>query len=193
MNNNTDSRWEDAHAAYLAGDKKGALFLLRSLANDGELAVYREIGNIYEIGGGGVEQDFQKASTWYKKSVDEANDAYGAFGLGRLYYNGKGVERDYEKALFYFKLAADSDIELANLMLGRMYRFGYGVNKDLSISREYFTKACDAGYVQAIKNLGLLELEDKNIVKGVFYQLKGIFLHLFISLKNKRDVRLRSS
>lgn len=192
MNKKIDDRWDEARKAFSNSDKNAALYLLRSLASDKELAAYREIGNIYELGGGGVEIDYKKAFSWYKKSVDEADDALGYYGLGRLYYLGRGVERNYESARWYFEQAASADIALANLMLGRIYNLGLGVEKDTHLARKYFNKAGENGYVQAIKNLGHLEIKDGNIIKGISLQLRGITLHLILYIKSSHDPRLRS-
>ena len=190
---NKINRWNEAVDAHRNNDKKAALFLLRSLANDGELASYREIANIYDIGGGGIERDYVEAMKWYKKALDEADDAWGAYGLGRIYYQGNGVDVDYEKAAHYFELAANSELTIADLMLGRMYLYGFGVEKSLKNAKFHLQKAAADGNVYAIKNLSAAEFKSGNIFKGIFLNIKGVLLHAVILLKNKRDTRLRSS
>lgn len=65
-------RWDRAASLVRRFDRAGALFLFKSLANDGELCAYREIANIYEIGGSNIERDYSQAYHWYKHSVDVA-------------------------------------------------------------------------------------------------------------------------
>ncbi len=125
-----EARWEKAVRLFRAGDRAGALSLFTSLAQDGEPAAYREIGNIYEQpDGGGVKQDFTKARHWYGKAIEEANDIQGCIGLGRMNYYGKGGPRDFVRALQYYEMVEDKSIPVVDLMLGRMYSLGHGVER----------------------------------------------------------------
>lgn len=193
--NNTDSienRWEKAKECFRNSDAAGALFLFKSIAKDGETLAYCEIGNIYEFGGYGVEADSDKARYWYKKSLDEADDPYGAYGLGRLFYRDDSIGIDYEKAIWYFDLAANHDIEIANLQLGRIYMSGKDIEKDVNKAEDFFSKASLTGNVYAIKNLGALEIEKGNVFKGVKLYFKGILKHFLLFIKDRRDPRIRS-
>lgn len=187
-----EKRWEKANECFNNSDKAGALFLLKSLASDGVLAAFREIGNIYELGGGGVDVDIEKALYWYKKSLDEANDAFGAYGLGRLYFRGNGIEKDYKKALWYFELALENNIEIASLMLARIFNSGLGIEKNIDKAENYYLKAIESGYVYALKELGTLEIKKGNIYKGLKLYSHGIVNHALLLVLNKHDKRLRS-
>ena len=180
-------RWDKAKICIRNGDRTGALFILKSLVKDGELAAYREVANAYELCG-----EYREAFHWYKQSVDIANDAWGAYRLGRLYCYGNGVDKDYEKALWYFDLAAENRISMAHLMLGRMYYLGWGVNKDLVKAEYHFECAADAGLVYAEKLLGETLMRKGNWLKGIGIYIRGIWHHYRLIMRDKHDPRLRS-
>ncbi|MDH3355030.1 MAG: sel1 repeat family protein [Chromatiales bacterium] len=188
----TQERWDKATSCVRNSDTAGALFLFKSLVNDGELLAYSEIANIYEFGGNNLERDYNKAFHWYKQSLDIANDPLGAYGLGRLYCYGKGIEKNHNKALWYFELASENGVPIANIMIGRIYNLGWGVEKDLLKAEEHFKKAANDGYVYAEKLLGNLVIRKGNWINGFIIYTKGIWHHFSILMKNKYDPRLRS-
>lgn len=185
-------RWDRAVSLVRNSDRAGALFLFKSLANDGELCAYREIANIYEIGGSNIECDYKQAFHWYKQSVDVANDALGAYGLGRLYCYGKGIDKDYEKALWYFNLASENNVPIGHLMIGRIYYLGWGVDKDLLKAEKHFRIAATSGLVYAEKLLGSLLMGNGKWMKGAIMYINGIWHHLRFMMNDKHDPRLRS-
>ena len=188
-----ESRWQEAKARYRKGDKSGALFLYKSLAKDGELAAYREIANIYEQpSSGGVKQDFAKAREWYKKAIDVANDVHGCIGLGRMLYYGKGGPRDFYQAFEYYSMVEDKEIPVVNLMLGRMYGLGHGVAKDYDKAKHYYQKAISAGNLVALKDLGLLEVELKDYLSGIYHWCSAMLKIIYLAFFNRHDPRLRS-
>jgi hypothetical protein len=187
-----DRRWGTAVNTLRSGDKAGALYIFKSLSKGGEPAACREIGNIYEFGGGGVEQDIREAISWYKEALNKDNDGYACIGLARIYYYGKLGEPDYLRALSYLQVVEDNDLPLANLMMGRLYRFGKGVDASHTRAREYYEKAANKGNLFASKELGLLEIESRNYMKGVIMLIKGFFKSVFIGMKNIHDPRIKN-
>lgn len=188
-----ESRWQDAMTLFRNGDRSGALFIYKSLVKDGELSAYREVANIYEQpSGGGVIQDFAKTREWYKKAIDIANDAYGCVGLGRMLYYGKGGSRDFDQAFEYYSMIEDNGIPVVNLMLGRMYGLGHGVIKDYDKAKYYYRNAINSGNLVALKDFGLLELEMKSYLHGVYHWCLAILKIIFVAFRDRYDPRLRS-
>jgi len=188
-----DIRWNKAIELYRSGDKSGALFMFKAFVNDGELAAIREVANIYEQpSSGGVEQDFKKTRKWYARSIEEADDVYGCIGLGRMLYYGKGGPRDYNMAFEYYSMIEDKDIPVVNLMFGRMYSLGHGVIKDYDKSIYYYQKAIKGGNLIALKDLGLLEIEMKKYVHGIYHYLKAAINIIIALTRSKHDPRLRT-
>ena len=52
--------------------------------------------------------DFEKAFKWFKRDFEEIGEAKSAFGLAKLYYQGKGCKQDKEKAKILFDQVFDS-------------------------------------------------------------------------------------
>ena len=188
-----EARWEKAVGLFRAGDKAGALFLFKSLAQDGEPAAYRQIGNIYEQpDGGGVKQDFTTARHWYGKAIEYANDVQGCIGLGRMNYYGKGGPRDFDRALQYYEMVEDKNIPVVNLMLGRMYSLGHGVERNDTVAEQYYRKAIAGGSLVAEKDLALLEIETKRYLRGIVRWLVAVIKTLGLVSRRTNDPRLRS-
>lgn len=171
----------------------GALFLFKSLAQDGEPAAYREIGNIYEQpDGGGVKQDFAKARHWYGKAIEYANDVQGCIGLGRMNYYGRGGPRDCDRAFQYYEMVEDTNIPVVDLMLGRMYSLGHGVERNDAVAEKHYRKAIAGGSIVAEKDLALLEIETKRYLSGIVRWLVAVTKILALVSRRRNDPRLRS-
>lgn len=186
-----DRRWDQAIKTFSNGDKAGALFIFKALAKDGELAAFREIGNIYEFGGGGVEKDIKEAINWYDKSVDYANDGYACIGLARIYFYGKQGKPDYSKVLWYLSLVENNNLPLADLLLGKVYRLGKGVKADIKRARKFYERSSSTGNVYAMKELALLEIGCGHYMYGLFLWSKAFVLAVIIGAKNIHDPRLK--
>jgi len=80
------------------------------------------MGIKYEFGYG-VNQDFEQAVKWYKKSAEQGHIKAQAY-LAWMYYEGVGVAKDYERSLFWYKKAFEQGdknaklkfIEISNLI-----------------------------------------------------------------------------
>jgi TPR repeat protein len=185
-------RFQSAIEAYKRGDFREALELATSLIDKGDAHANTLAGAIYEKGGNGVEQDFEKAKFYYQMAVDEVGAAESWLALGRLHYYGKGMPRDYEKAFYYYSVVdEDTENSIAYLMLGRMYMDGTGVEKNLSKASEYFEKAIKKGAVFGYTYLGMLEKSRGHILRSIFLRGKAAYLAFRITLHDPNDSRLR--
>ena len=184
---NLDRKWHEAVQLFEKGDMAGALFLFKSIANEGEKAAYSEIANIYQLGGEGVPQDFKQAHDWHKKAIDEADDVLGYIGLSRLYYYGAGVEQDYNKAFWYLSQTSENEKPITHLLLGKMYHLGHGTEKDVLKAEKYYKKAAESNYAFAYKFLSILEQEKRHTIKSISYKIKSFLTGLFILLTSGRD------
>ena len=57
--------------------------------------------------GEGVEQDYAKASEWFKKAADQ-NYIKSQYALGLMYQDGEGVRQDYAEARKWLGKACDN-------------------------------------------------------------------------------------
>lgn len=78
--------------------------MLMSKAEQGNTDGQKKLGDCYFIGDG-VEQDYEKAVYWYRKSAEQG-DADAQNSLGNCYFTGKGVEQDHKKAVYWLKKSA---------------------------------------------------------------------------------------
>lgn len=104
----TQPAWADFNegvVAYMMGQYDKAYNTMRSLAETADNA-YAEyyLGMMY-LNGQGVEQDYTKASEWFRKSAKN-HVPQAQYKLGTLYFNGQGVPRDFERAYAWYRVAA---------------------------------------------------------------------------------------
>lgn len=189
-----NERFDAAINLYAIGKYSTALKEAIILINEGYGHANTLAGAIYEKGGDGVEQDYEKAKFYYQMAVDTAGSVEGWLALGRLHYFGKGMQPDYEKAFYYFSVV-DQDSKNGNivayLMLGQMYLGGKGVSKNLGKARDYFSKAASKGSVFALTYQGLLEKECGNYFKSLWLRLRAAYRAFVITKRNPSDARLR--
>ncbi|MEJ2762348.1 MAG: tetratricopeptide repeat protein [Gammaproteobacteria bacterium] len=104
--------FNDGVVAYMMGDYGKAYNIMRSLAetaNHGYAEYY--LGMMY-MKGQGVEQNYTKASEWFKKAAKQ-HIPQAQYRLGNLYAAGQGVPRDYERAYAWYKVAAVQQHQLS--------------------------------------------------------------------------------
>jgi TPR repeat protein len=103
------------------------------------------LGNIYY-----VEQNYQDAYIWYKKSADNG-DTFAALQLSELYFNGQGAEQNYDMAKQYL-LQALPDWPEANYGLGMVYY----LKQEYSEAFKHFLKSAEMNNANAQNNVGLM-------------------------------------
>jgi len=185
-----DPEWSRAVQTFKNGDFAGALYLFKKLEKAGSLDAIAEIGNIYELGGGGVEQDFLEAKKWHTKALNYANDPMACLALGRLYYFGNGVEQNYEKSFSYFNRLKEQNMPGALYALGRMYEKGEGTNQDLDVAQQYYEKAIQLGHAVAQRDIGLVHIKKGSILLGIIKWCIGSINIFKIAYRDPEDKRL---
>lgn len=187
-----NQRFDAAIFLYESGEYRAALKEAIALIDEGYGHANTLAGAIYERGGDGIKQDYEKAKFYYQMAVDEVGAVEGWLALGRLHYFGKGMQPDYEKAFYYYTVVdQDTENSVAYLMLGQMYLEGKGVPKDIGKARDYFIKAENRGSVFALTYQGLLEMECGHYFKSLWLRLKAAYLAFVISKRDPSDLRLR--
>lgn len=190
----SNQHFDVAVSHYERGEYKVALKEAIALIDEGYGHANTLAGAIYERGGDGIKQDYEKAKFYYQMAVDEVGAVEGWLALGRLHYFGKGMKPDYEKAFYYYSVVdQDTENAVAYLMLGKMYLEGNGVPRNLSTARKYFIKAESKGSVFALTYQGLLEKECGHYFKGLWFRLVAASRAFIISIRNPSDIRLRRS
>lgn len=105
---------------FAQGDYEGGISLLEEAATEGNVQAAYDLGYYYQFGQY-VEQDVERAATWYKMVAMEGY-AEGLCALGKLYYEyGEGVQRNKLTAGILFQKAAYAGNIEAMSYLGMMY------------------------------------------------------------------------
>jgi hypothetical protein len=142
--------------AYEAGDYVTALKEWKPLAEAGDVAAMRNLGQMYRLGQG-VERDAVEAARWYRKAADIGFDRAQA-NLAAMYLSGEGVDRDPARAAYWFELAARQGHVIAMYNLGLMYELGMGLRRDPPRALGWLNLAARAGHPQALEKLSELVL-----------------------------------
>ena len=110
-----------------------------------------------------VEQDYDKALSYYKKAAD-AGYVKAQHSLGYMYKSGIGVKRDFDQAFFWYNKAAESGHTNAQYKLGCMYEYyeyEHGnIRQDLDLALFWYGKAAGAGHAEA--KMALKRLQEKS-------------------------------
>lgn len=149
--------FEEAAAAFAAGDYAKALQETRPLAEKGDPRGQYGMGVLYE-NGYGVTKDLKLAAAWYLKAAKQGNtDAQ--YNLGAMYEHGIGMPANYAEAARWYRPAAEQgDIDaLSNL--GVLYQGGKGVPQDKILAMALYNVSvayAGKGRTQAAQNRQML-------------------------------------
>lgn len=128
---------------------------LETQAFAGVAEAQHDLAAIYTAGRGGVTQNFEKASLWFREAADQ-KVGNAAYNLGVLYHQGLGVEKDIDRALFWYREAAKTGHPEAQYNLGIAYIEGIGTDYSAPVAAAFFESAANQGVVEAAYNLGLI-------------------------------------
>jgi TPR repeat protein len=129
---------EEGKGAYDQHDYKTALRELRPLAEQGDAAAQFMLGDIYDGGQYGVDENLSEAVKWFRLSAEQGNPE-AADRLATRYDVGNGVRLDTEEAKKWYRVAAkgwrklaDNGDVRAQVGLADLYEFGNGVERDFA-------------------------------------------------------------
>lgn len=162
-----EAQFQQANAAYDAGNYKQAFRLLQPLAQQGNASSQNNLGLMYEKGLG-VAQNDKQAVAWYQKAAQQG-DVRAQTNLGVMYAEGRGVAQSYQQAKAWWQKAAQQGDARAQDNLGIMYADGIGVAKNPQQAKAWFqkvlaqpdtpenaeTKADARDNLEALKNNGI--------------------------------------
>ena len=149
--------FDEAAAAFAAGDYAKALQETRPLAESGDARGEYAMGVLYE-NGYGVPKDLKLAAAWYLKAAQQGN-ADAQYNLGAMYEHGVGMAVNYPEAARWYRPAAEmGDIDaLSNL--GVLYQGGKGVAQDKILAMALYNVSvayAGKGKTQAAQNRQVL-------------------------------------
>ena len=132
------TQFEQAMAAYNAGNYKQAFYLLQPLAQQGDAMAQNNLGAMYN-NGQGVVQSYQQAMAWFQKAANHG-DAAGQHNLGEMYEKGQGIAQNYQQALAWYQKAANQGVAGAQYNLGFIYATGQGLAQDFQQAKAWWQK-----------------------------------------------------
>ena len=135
--------FDEGVAAYYVGDYETALKEFRPLAEKGYAKAQFNLGLMFEIGKG-VLQDDAEALKWYRKAAEQGY-TMAQHGLGRMYFAGEGDPQKYVEALKWYRKAAEQGYAKAQLSLGIIYYAGLGVPQNYVQSHMWLNLAAAQG------------------------------------------------
>jgi TPR repeat protein len=129
-------------------DDARSLELARESSGKGSRYGQYVLGVLYQLGVGGVAQDYAQAVALYRlaaaQNLDEAQ-----CNLGCMYLLGEGVAQDVAEALRLFQLAAAQGHPLALFNVALCYEDGRGVRRNKAEAIRWYRRAQAAGYPSA--------------------------------------------
>ncbi len=128
---------------------------IETSAFGGNAEAQHDLAAIYTAGQGGVAQNFERASLWFRESADNGV-SNAMYNLGVLYHQGLNGTKDMNKALYWYREAAKAGHPEAQYNLGIAYIEGIGTDYDPKIAAMFFERAANNGVPEAAYNLGLV-------------------------------------
>jgi TPR repeat protein len=155
-----------------------AVLWFKKAADQGDLAAYVSLGDLYYNGGKKFTKDPTQSAEWYRKA-GEKNMPAAEDKLGDLYRDGVGVPKDTAQAISWYDKAASEFQSLgdnghaaevrkkeaqlgdsnADRELGKMYQQGLGVQQDKQQAANWFAKAVVDGNPAASADLAAVQQE----------------------------------
>ncbi len=181
-------------------DYDKALYYTRKAANQNYDSAIYNLGLFY-FNGAGVEQDFDKASAYFKQaamkglapaqfyygtclSIDSTDIDQANFWIQKSadqgYIPAFAVvaehylnQEDYAQAIKYAQMAADAGDAVGMSLLATMYYLGSGAEKDLEQARYWAQQAADQENNAGYTILGLIYYDEENYLFAKAYLEKG--------------------
>ena len=147
-------RFNQATAAYDAGDYPRAYAIWSELADEDDLAAMRNAAQLLRQGKG-VAKDSEKAFDLYRSAAEKGLVTAMA-NVAEMYLSGEGTEKDERAAAGWYARAATAGLSLAQVKLADMYDQGIGVERDPVRSRALLERAARNGYGPARTRLEAL-------------------------------------
>jgi hypothetical protein len=131
-------------------------------------SLYREIAEVYDIGGNGIEKNSFQAFKFYKKAAD-LNDTLSQIQVAYMYFNGFGTKTNYDSSFKYYAKASITGNSLANYNLGVCYLNGFGVQKSEQYAITKFLSAANKNLPIAMYTIASYNLEGGSIYLPINY------------------------
>jgi TPR repeat protein len=146
--------YDAGREAYVSGNYKRALEIIRPLAEDGHSEAQKLLGLMYDYGHG-VPADPERALEWYVRSAEQGDPAV-QYQVGAKYFRGDGTALNLREAARWWELAANGGQVDAQFNLGLMYFRGMAVPADDARAAELFRQAAVQEHAYAQYSLAVM-------------------------------------
>jgi TPR repeat protein len=148
----SEPTFEQAQAAFDAGDYNGADDIWRQLAAAGDVESMFALGVLLFEGPGDYPVNYTESAEWNLKA-SQLDHPQAQYNLGNAYQKGLGVVKDDEQAAYWWQRAAAQGMPNAAYNLGVQYMYGRGVPLDPDKALEQFKFAAARGHLTSRKLL----------------------------------------
>jgi TPR repeat protein len=145
-------RFDQATAAYDAGDYTTAYGIWSNLAAENDLAAMRNTAHMLRRGLG-VDKNPGRALDLYTEAARKGL-VLAMANVAEMHMNGEGTLKDPEEAARWYELAARGGLSIAMVRLAEMHDQGLGVKKDPQKAKALFEQASKNGFTPARERLG---------------------------------------
>ncbi len=135
-----------------------ALRLMTRSAQAGFVTALYGLGQLHELGQGGLQVNLVKAHQWYLRAA-QAGSVDGQVAVATAYYLGRGAPKDAALAARWCRIAAQGGDIGAMYLYASMVEAGDGVERDLNEARYWYGVAARNGDEAAPSKL--IELDAK--------------------------------
>jgi len=138
--------YDQAGARFKAGDHAGAVKILASAAQAGNVQAQLRLAMMLETGDG-TARDKAAAFSWYTRAASVGEPA-SQMELGGYYEEADGVRENWDLAARLYQASASQGWVKGQFALGRCYQFGIGVPQNRQQAIAWFQKAAAQGDAQ---------------------------------------------
>lgn len=172
------TRFDEAYAAFLSGEKSNAVDIWGALADEGNASAAWILGAVHLNGliSDDGTPDFKTAACFFRQAAERGHCSAQST-LGHLLLFGYGIEKDEAEARSWFRLAAEKGDDEAQCGLAYIYDTGSGGAEDFDASFTLYSHAAEHGNPEAQYRLGLAHLAGRgtpqNAVQGLFWLVRA--------------------
>jgi TPR repeat protein len=185
--------WDQAVLAAEAGDHRLLALLFRRLDAMGEWRATARLGEMYELGGIGLDRDLDEAAFWYRKAIFESDDPIAHLGMGRIYFAGTvavATAEDMGKAKHHLDIAFRRGLGVAGMHLGIASLFGLAGPPDLKAAKTYFEAAAAEHYPLAYRYLAYIAAQSGRYGQALRLRLREGFEWIKLKLEDPQHPNL---
>lgn len=136
-----------------------AVQLYLKAAQLGYAPAQHRLGNLYQFGLLGVEQDLREAVRWYHAAAKQ-DFADAQNNMGWMWQYGLGVHKDLEEAVIWYRMSAKNGSHVGKANYAYTLRHGLGVKKNLAKALKWYRRSGEKDIEKALLDLSQDEINE---------------------------------